>query len=150
MRLKITDPYSAEKRQESYSRTKLQATRHQFPLLARLLISTLFIWAGINKILHPVATQEYMSAYGMPLTNLLLIGAIAVEILGGLSILLGIQARWGAIALALFLIPATLIFHTDFSDQIQQIMFFKNLAILGGLLMIIQYGAGNIILKLRR
>ncbi len=75
--------------------------------------------------------------------------AIAVELLGELSILLvlGIKLRWGAIALALFLIPATFIFHTDFSDPIQQIMFFKNLAMLGGLLMIIQYGEGNIVFR---
>lgn len=58
--------------------------------------------------------------------------------------MLGYKARSGAIALAVFLIPATLIFHTNFADRIQQIMFMKNLAILGGLLMIIQYGAGRI------
>lgn len=97
--------------------------------------------------MSPLTTQEYMSAYGIPLTSLFLIIAIAVEILGGLSVLLGIKPRWGAVALALFLLPATFIFHTNFSDQMQQIMFFKNLAMLGGLLMIVQYGGGNIVLR---
>lgn len=102
--------------------------------------------SGVDKVLHPIGTQQYMASYGMPLTGLFLLAAIAVEIGGGLSVLLGYKTRWGAIALAIFLIPATLIFHTNFTDQIQTIMFMKNLAILGGLLMIIQYGSGRIAL----
>ncbi|MBE9182837.1 DoxX family protein [Oculatella sp. LEGE 06141] len=72
---------------------------------------------------------------------------VSIELVGGLSLLLGYKARPGAIALIVFLIPATLIFHTDFSEQMQQIMFMKNLEILGGLLMVIQYGSGNIGLR---
>ncbi len=78
------------------------------------------------------------------LTGLFIVAAIAIELAGGLSVLLGYKTRWGAIALTLFLIPATLIFHTNFADQMQTIHVMKNLAILGGLLMIIQYGAGRI------
>ena len=113
-------------------------------LLARIFLSAIFIWSGINKILHPIATQENMSAHGMPLTSVFLVGAIALEILGGLSVLLGIKTRWGAAMLIVFLIPATLIFHTNFSTEIEQAMFFKNIAMLGGLLMLIQYGGGNL------
>lgn len=144
MKLRINDIQNLE---APSNRNGLYATRNQLPLLARILMSTIFIWSGITKIMNPAGTQEYMSAYGMPLTLLFLLAAIAVELLGGLSILLGIKPRWGAIALALFLLPATFIFHTDFSDQIQQIMFFKNLAMLGGLLMIIQHGGGNIVFR---
>ena len=144
MKLRITDVPNVE---IANNRRGLYATRNHFPLLARILMSSIFIWSGISKIINPVGTQEYMSAYGMPLTSLFLIVAIAVEISGGLSILFGIKPRWGAIALALFLVPATFIFHTDFSDRIQQIMFFKNLAMIGGLLMIIQYGGGNIVFR---
>lgn len=116
------------------------------PLLARICLSAIFLWSGINKIMHPIATQVNMSAHGMPLTAFFLVAAIALEIVGGLSILLGIEPRWGAVMLVVFLIPATLIFHTDFSTEIEQAMFFKNLAMLGGLLMLIQYGGGNIAL----
>ena len=144
MKLKISDVNNLE-RQKNHN--GLYATRNQIPLLARILISAIFIWSGIGKIIDPVGTQEYMSAYGMPFTLLFMLAAIAIELLGGLSILLGIKPRYGAIALALFALPATFIFHTDFSDQIQQIMFFKNLAMLGGLLMIVQYGGGNIVLR---
>ena len=144
MKLKITDVPDLE---ASNNRHGLYATRNQFPLIARILMSSLFIWSGMGKIMNPVGTQEYMSAYGIKFTSIFLIAAIAVELLGGFSVLLGIKPRWGATALALFLLPATFIFHTDFSDQIQQIMFMKNVVMLGGLLMIIQYGGGSIVLR---
>ena len=145
MKLRITDVDVPNI--EVTNRNGLYATRNHFPWLSRILMSAIFIWSGIGKIMNPVGTQEYMSAYGVKFTSILLIAAIAVEILGGLSLLLGIKPRYGAIALALFLIPATFIFHTDFSDQIQQIMFMKNLAILGGLLMLIQHGGSSIVLR---
>lgn len=122
-------------------------SRNIIPLISRVLLSALFIMSGINKILNPVATQQYMASFGMPLTGLFLVAAIVIELGGGLSVLLGYKARWGAIALVIFMIPATLIFHTNFADQMQTIHFMKNLAILGGLLMIIQYGSGAIALK---
>ena len=144
MKLRITDVPNIDVTNNSNG---LYATRNQIPLLSRILMSAIFIWSGISKIMNFVDTQEYMSAYGMRFTSVLLIAVVAVEILGGLSLLLGIKPRYGAIALALFLIPATFIFHTDFSDQIQQIMFMKNLAMLGGLLMLIQHGGGKIVLR---
>ena len=115
-------------------------------LLARIFLSAIFMWSGVNKILNPVATQENMSAHGMPLTLVFLVAAIALELLGGLSVLLGIKTRWGAAMLIIFLIPATLIFHHDLSTELEQAMFFKNLAMLGGLLMLIQYGGGDLVL----
>lgn len=125
----------------------LYATRNHLPLIARILLSGLFIWSGVNKVLHPVATQEYMAAFGMPLTSVFLVAAIVVEIAGGLSLLLGIYPRLGAAALAAFTLVATFIFHTNLSDQIQQIMFFKNLSVIGGLLMVIQYGVGQVVVR---
>ena len=71
---------------------------------------------------------------------------IALEILGRFSVLLGIKARWGAAMPIIFLVPATLIFHTNFSTELEQAMFLKNLAMLGGLLMLIQYGGGDLVL----
>lgn len=127
--------------------TGLYATRNHIPLLARILLSTLFLWSGVNKILHPVMTQQYMAASGMTFTGFFLVAAIAIELIGGLSLLLGVRARLGASVLAVFTLIATFIFHTNFTDQIQQIMFLKNLSILGGLLMVIQHGPGNIALR---
>jgi putative oxidoreductase len=113
-------------------------------LFARFLIAFIFLMNGLGKVLNPSGTQQYMAQYGMPLVFLLLIGAIGVELLGGLSVLTGYKAKWGAFILFLFLIPTTLIFHTEFSDQTQVIMFMKNLAIMGGLLLLVSYGAGKI------
>ena len=124
----------------------LYAIDNYLSLFARIFISAIFIWSGVNKIINPVATQENMSAHGMPLTLVFLVAAIALEILGGLSVLLGIKTRWGAAMLIIFLIPATLIFHTDLGTEIEQAMFLKNLAMLGGLLMLIRYGGGSMVL----
>jgi len=147
MKLRILD--SAPVNQRLTDRGAYE-TRNHLPLIARILLSGLFIWSGINKVLHPLATQEYMAASGIPLTGLFLIATIALEIGAGLLLFFGYYARLGAIALAIFLVPATLIFHTNLGDPMQQIMFFKNLAILGGLLMVVQYGPGNTVLRFRR
>lgn len=112
------------------------------PLIGRLLLGLIFVMSGINKISSFAGTQQYMASQGIPMTSLFLVGAIAVEVLGGLSVILGYKARWGAAVLFAFLIPATLIFHTNFGNQTQMIMFLKNLSIMGGLLFVITHGAG--------
>jgi putative oxidoreductase len=107
------------------------------------LLAQIFLVSGIGKLLDPAGTRQYMAAAGMPLTLLFLIGAIVFEFGGGLSLLVGCKARWGALALVLFLIPTTLIFHNILSDASQQANFMKNLGIMGGLLMIYAYGPGK-------
>lgn len=113
-------------------------------LLARFLIALIFLMNGLSKITNFSGTDRYMDQYGIPLTFLFLIGAICVELLGGLSLLIGYKTKLGALVLFLFLIPTTLIFHTEFSDQTQVIMFMKNLAVMGGLLLLVSQGAGKI------
>jgi putative oxidoreductase len=112
------------------------------PLIARILLSAIFLRSGIGKIIDFAGTQQSMASAGIPLTGLFLVGAIVFELVGAISVLLGYKTRWGAIALIIFLIPATLIFHTNFADSMQVIQFLKNLAILGGLLMVVAYGPG--------
>ena len=121
--------------------------RSYLPLVARALLGLIFVMSGFNKISGFEGTQQYMASYGMPLTAVLLVGAIVVEILGGLSVILGLWARAGAVALVLFLIPATLILRTDFCDQTQLIMFLKNLSSMGGLLLVTAYGSGGYSLR---
>lgn len=116
--------------------------RSYVPLIARILLGSIFVMSGINKISGFEGTQQYMVSHGIPMTAVFLIGAILVEVLGGLSVILGLWARVGAAGLFLFLIPATLIFHTDFSQQTQMIMFLKNLSIMGGLLFVVAFGSG--------
>jgi putative oxidoreductase len=114
------------------------------PLVARAFLAAIFLYSGFNKIPGFSGTQQYMAASGIPagLTGILLVGAIVCELLGGLSVLLGYKARWGAIALIIFLIPASLIFHTNFAERMQIIQFMKNLGLLGGLLMVYCFGSG--------
>lgn len=116
------------------------------PLVARIFLTVIFLRSGIGKILDFGGTQQLMATKGIPLalTGLLLVGSIICELGGGLSVLLGYKARWGAIALILFLIPTTLIFHTNFAEEMQVIQFLKNLALVGGLLMVFYFGSGPV------
>ncbi len=113
------------------------------PLLGRVFLSQIFLLAGLDKIMSPGASRDYMAQAGLPFTRLFLVAAIVLEIGGGLSLLLGYKARYGAAALILFLVPATLIFHIDFQNPIQVTMLLKNLAIIGGLLMVAHFGPGS-------
>lgn len=118
-------------------------------LLARILIVAIFLMSGLGKIFDPQTTMGYMQAMGMPAVGFFLAMAIIFEVLGGLSVLLGYKTKWGAGALMIFLIPTTLIFHTNFADQMQMIMFMKNLAILGALIGLAVNGAGSLSLDQR-
>jgi len=114
------------------------------PLIGRTFLATIFIHAAINKIFDFADTQTMMTGRGLPLAGVLLVGTIAVEILGGLSLVLGYKTRWGAWLLIVFLIPATVIFHNFWEVPSEKIDFLKNLSIMGGLLMITYFGAGPV------
>jgi putative oxidoreductase len=90
-------------------------------------------------------TQAYMASKGLPFPEILLPITILVLFLGGLSVLLGYKTQIGALLLIGFLIPATLIFHGHFPEQ--EIDFFKNLGLIGGLLMLISFGPGQFSLE---
>jgi len=115
--------------------------------ISRIFISAIFIISGSVKIFAWDQTAGYMTSVGMPYVPFFLACAIGVELLGGLSILFGLKSRWGAAALVLYLIPVTLVFHSFWNfagaeRQMQSINFLKNLAIMGGLLEVVRYGAG--------
>ena len=110
-------------------------------LLGRVGLATVFLWSGYTKLAYMDANVGYMKAYGMPAPELLIWPALLIEIIGGALILVGWKAKWAALAVGLFTIPATFIFHAFWgvpADQVlnQQIHFMKNLAILGGLLFV--------------
>ncbi|MBI5178781.1 MAG: DoxX family protein [Nitrospinae bacterium] len=119
------------------------------PLAGRILLAAIFLVAGAGKVFGFAGTQQYMAAYGIPFTAPLALAALLTEIVGGLLLLAGFKAKYAAGVLCAFLIPTTLIFHTNFADQIQSIMFLKNLAIMGGLLYVVAYGAGDLSLDKR-
>ncbi|MFM9912508.1 MAG: DoxX family protein [Methylophilaceae bacterium] len=108
-------------------------------LLGRILLSVIFVMAGIGKIMDPAGTVGYMQSFGLP--GFLLWPTIALEVLGGLAIAFGFQTRLAAFALAGFSITAAIIFHHNFADQMQMIMFLKNFSLAGGLLILASSGA---------
>lgn len=108
--------------------------------VARIMISLIFITSGLSKISGYAGTQGYMEAMGVPGELLPLV--IAVELLGGLAVMFGWHTRIAAFGLAGFSLLSALMFHTNFSDQMQMIMFMKNVSIAGGFLMIVAQGSG--------
>ncbi len=116
-------------------------------LVARILLSGIFLFSGVKKIFGFSATQAYMTQQGMKMTGLFLVLAILFEIGGGLSVLLGYFPRLGALVLLLFLIPTTIVFHRDFANPGQIIQFVKNVAIMGGLFAILAAGGGELVLR---
>lgn len=109
-------------------------------LLGRLLLGHIFLLAGINKISGYEGTQGYMDAMGVPGALLPLV--IILEIAGGLAVIIGFKTKWAAYALAVFTVVAGIIFHSDFADQMQMILFMKNISIAGGLLLLAVHGSG--------
>ena len=117
-------------------------------LAGRILLSAIFIIAGLMKFADWHETAQYMEAKHVPLIPVLLPAAALVEICGGLALLLGLGSRWMALALFLFLTPTTLIFHNFWTsvgiEQQHQLQhFLKNLAIMGGLALIVGLGPGS-------
>ncbi len=117
-------------------------------LVARLFIGQIFLLSGFFKITGYEGTQGYMEAMGVP--GMLLPLVILLEAGGGLAIVAGWQTRLVSIALAIFTVAAAVIFHSNLSDQIQMIMFMKNIAITGGLILLAVHGAGGYGLDSRR
>ena len=108
-------------------------------LFGRILISSLFFLNGIFKINNYEGTVAWMESFGLP--GFLLIPAIILEILAPILIIIGYQTKIAAGALSLFCIATAVIFHNDFSDQMQLIAFMKNIALAGGFLFLVVNGA---------
>lgn len=109
-------------------------------LAGRILLSFMFIMAGFQKIGGYESTQQYMESMGVP--GMLLPLVIITEVGGGLLVLVGFYTRYAAVALGGFCVVTALIFHTDFANQMQMIMFMKNLTIAGGFAMLFVAGSG--------
>lgn len=117
------------------------------PLAGRILISIIFIMSGISKITGFAGTSGWMASKGLPMPDVLLAASIVIELGAAAMIVLGFKARWGAAALFLWMIPVTLVFHNYWTmpaaeQQMQSIMFFKNLGLMGGMLFIMAFGSG--------
>ena len=119
-------------------------------LVGRVLLSAMFIIAGFGKLTAISATAGWFGSIGLPMPTVTTVLVGLVELLGGLAILIGFQTRIAAIVLAVFTVAATAIAHMDLSDQMQMLLFQKNLSITGGLLILAAFGAGALSLDARR
>lgn len=117
------------------------------PLIGRILVAAIFLWSGVGKIFGFAGTLGYMEKMGVPLTTIALIITIVVEVGASLMLIVGWKARIGAAALLIWMIPVTLIFHAFWAvppeqTQMQMIQFFKNLGLMGAMLLIVGFGSG--------
>ena len=110
-------------------------------LVGRALIAIVFIMAGYSKIVGYEGTQGYMESVGVP--GFLLPAVIAVELLAGIAVLVGYQTKIAALLLGGFTFLSAVIFHSDFGQQMQMILFMKNLAISGAFLLLFIHGPGQ-------
>jgi len=113
------------------------------PLIGRLLMAAIFLISGTGKLMAPGGTIGYIASVGIPLPELAYAGALAMELGGALLLVVGYRTRWVAAALALFSVVSAVLFHNALGDQNQLFHFLKNLAMAGGLLQVVAFGAGG-------
>lgn len=119
-------------------------------LVARILLALIFIMAGLGKFADIGGTAGYIGSVGLPAATLLAWLSAIFETVGGLAILIGFRTREAAWALAAFCVVSALLFHNNFADQMQMIMFMKNLAMAGGFLVLSVAGPMSLSLDARR
>jgi putative oxidoreductase len=110
-------------------------------LTGRVLLAAIFVISGLGKIGGYAGTQGFMESMGVPGWTLPLV--IVLEVLGGLALIVGYRTRLAALALAVFTLVAAVLFHWQPGDQMQQILFLKNVSMAGGLLLLVARGAGD-------
>jgi len=124
-------------------------------VLARVLLALLFVLSGFGKLADLSGTAGYIASGGLPAAPVLAVIVALLEVVGGLALVVGFHARWAALALALFTVSATVLFHNYWSMPVEQqfvqkLMFMKNLAIAGGLFFVAAMGAGPASIDARR
>ena len=118
-------------------------------LLGRIAIAALFLPAGLNKLVAIEGTSGYFASLGLPGVAIFVWLVIAIEVLGGIALIIGYQTRFVAIGLAIFTVLASIAGHAFWAAPVDaafiaQLLFFKNIAVTGGLLILASAGAGSI------
>jgi putative oxidoreductase len=112
-------------------------------LIARLLMSSLFVWDGVVQLRNPGGTAQYFASVHVPAPNIAVWVSMPIHLLGGLALLVGFYARWAAALLALVCLGTAFGVHLPAGDQDNMIHFYKNLAMTGGFLYVIAFGPGG-------
>ena len=137
------------------ARRDAAGVNHTAALVGRALLAALFIWSGAGKIPGFASTAGYIASKGLPMPEVLAALSIFVELGGGLALLVGFKARWAALALGIFTLLASVLFHAYWAAPaeqayVQQLMFMKNLAVAGGMFFVAALGAGPLSIDARR
>ena len=126
----------------------MKQVHNTFNLIGRLLVAALFLPAGLAKLTGFAGTVGYFSSLGIPAPSFAVVATVAVEIFGGLALLAGYQTRLVAIVMAIFTLVASVVGHAYWAAPaeqafVAQLLFFKNMAVIGGLLVLASAGAGD-------
>lgn len=119
-----------------------RSLQNPLSLIGRVLLALLFVPAGFSKIGGFSGTAGYIASKGVPLPEVAAAIAIAVELGLGLLLLAGFKTRWAALGIAVFTLVITFMFHAFWADAAQAQAFFKNIAVVGGLLTVVAWGPG--------
>jgi putative oxidoreductase len=125
----------------------LDSFKSPLTLAGRVLLALMFVWAGVSKLTNLDGTAGYIASGGLPMPDVLAVIVALFEVIAGLALAVGLHARWAALALAAFTLLATLLFHKFWAvppeqQVVQQLMFLKNLAVVGGMFIVVAFGAG--------
>lgn len=125
----------------------LDSFKSPLAVTGRVLLALMFVMAGFSKLGNISGTAGYIASGGLPLPTVLAVIVGLLELFGGLALIVGYKARWAALALGVFTLLASVLFHNFWAvpaDQqmVQQLMFMKNLAVAGGMFVVAALGAG--------
>lgn len=126
----------------------MNPTKDIAALAGRILLAVIFVLSGYGKVGSFAATAGAMAGKGLPMVDVLLVLTILIELGGGLAIIVGYKTRWVALAIIVFTVVATVVFHNFWAVPAEQVMqqqthFLKNLSIIGGLLVLFAFGPGR-------
>ena len=133
----------------------LDSFKSPLAVAGRVLLALMFVMSGFSKLGNIAGTAGYIASAGLPMASALAVAAGLLEVVAGLAVAVGFHARWAALALGLFTLLASVLFHKFWAvaaDQqfVQQLMFMKNLAVSGGMFMVAALGAGPVSIDARR
>ena len=125
----------------------LDSLKAPLVLIGRVLLALMFVKAGLGKLGNIDGTAAYIASGGLPMPALLAVLAGLLELIGGLALVVGFKARWAALALGVFTLLASVLFHKFWAvpagqQMVQQLLFLKNMAVAGGMFMVAALGAG--------